>query len=142
YHFQIVSTPEAAYRAVLGADGDELCRELAGYVERFSGTPVFLGELRNLLRAHKGNLGVDEAARQLGRSRRSLQRELEAASTSFRDGQARVGRQAVAELWASSDDKLTPAAARIGLTANGLNRLIRERIGTTVDAWRRRLRGE
>jgi AraC-like DNA-binding protein len=103
--------------------------------------PPLLGELRSLLRAHDGKLTVEEAARLLGRSTRSLQRELEAVSaTSFRDEQARARMAAVAELLAASDDKIAAIAARVGLSAAGLNRLIRDRIGTTVDAWRRRLR--
>ena len=140
YRFQIVGTPREAYRSLLGDDGDALHGEIAGYVERFSGTPIIVGELRNLLRAHKGGLGVDEAARLLARARRSLQRELEAAATSFRDEQARARLEAVAELLTSSDDKIAAVAERIGLSVNGLNRLIRERIGTTLEGWRRRLR--
>ena len=140
YRFQVVPTPEEAYRVVLGDEGDALREEIAGYVDRFSGTPPLVGELRNLLRAHNRGLTVEEAARLLGRSPRTLQRELEAAKTSFRDEQAQARLVAAAELLAASDDKLSVIAARIGLSANGLNRLIRERVGTTVDAWRRRLR--
>jgi len=140
YRFQVVPTPEEAFRVVLGDEGDALREEIAAHVDRFSDTPPLVGELRNLLRAHKGDLTVEQASKLLGRSPRTLQRELETAKTSFRDEQANARLTAVAELLASSDDKLAVIAARIGLSANGLNRLIRERVGTTVDAWRRRLR--
>jgi AraC-like DNA-binding protein len=141
YPFRIVPTTEAAYRLASGAEGDALREEIAEHVNRFNRIPPLVAELRSLLRAHDGRLTVDEAARLLGRSTRSLQRELEAVSaTSFRDEQARAKLAAVAELLAASDDKIGGIAARVGLSAAGLNRLIRDRIGTTVDAWRRRLR--
>jgi AraC-like DNA-binding protein len=140
YRFQIVATPEEAYRVLLGDQGDALREEIAAHVDCFSCTPPLAGELRNLLRAHKGNLTLEQAARLLGRSPRSLQRELEAVATSFRDEQGKARLTAVAELLATQDDKLSALAAHIGLSASGLNRLIRERMGTTLEAWRRRLR--
>jgi AraC-like DNA-binding protein len=142
YPFRVVSTPEAAYRMAAGEAGQALSDELSEHVNRFNHVPPLVGELRALLRVHGGNLALEEAARQLGRSPRSLQRELEAASkSSFRDEQARARLQAVAELLATSDDKVMSIASRVGLSATALNRLIRERIGVTVDAWRARLRG-
>lgn len=141
YPFRILPTPQAAFHLACGDDGDALREEVAEHVRGFNHVPPLVGELRTLLRAHDGRLTIDEAARQLGRSARSLQRELEAAGrTSFRDEQARARLAAVAELLATSDDKIATIAARLGLSAGGLNRLIRERVGTTVDAWRRRLR--
>ncbi len=142
YRFQIVPTPEAAYRLFLGEQGDALRQEIAAHVHHVNRTPPLVIELRSLLRAHKGNLTLEESARVLGRSPRSLQRELETTSTtSCRDEQGRARTAAVAELLAASDDKVAVIAARVGLSATGLNRLNRDRIGTTVDAWRRRLRG-
>lgn len=142
YGFQIVTTPEAAFRAVLGdGDGDALREEIAAHVHGADRTPPIVVELRALLRANHGNLTLEETARQLGRSPRSLQRELEAAgASSFRDEQARARTAAAAELLAASDDKIAVIAARVGMSVTGLNRLVRERIGTTVDAWRRKLR--
>jgi AraC-like DNA-binding protein len=141
YPFRVVPTPEAAYRLVCGDEGDALRDEITEHVNRFNQVPPLLGELRSLLRAHSGKLTLEEAARLLGRSARSLQRELEAvSSTSFRDEQARARITAAAEFLAASDDKIAAIASRVGLSAAGLNRLIRDRVGTTVDAWRRRLR--
>jgi AraC-like DNA-binding protein len=141
YCFQVVSTPEAAYRAVLGDDGDALREELAAHINSADRTPPIVVELRALLRAHQGNLALEAAARQIGRSPRSLQRELETVGAlSFRDEQARARTAAAAELLAASDDKIAVIAARVGMSVTGLNRLVRERIGTTVDAWRRKLR--
>lgn len=140
YRFYIVHTPREAYRQLRGDEGEALHDEIAAHVARFCGQPPLVGELRNLLRAHKGNLTVEQAGRQLGRSPRTLQRELESARTSFREEQARARLAAVEEALAGSDDKLAAIAARIGLSAAGLNRLIRERMGTTLDGWRRKLR--
>jgi AraC-like DNA-binding protein len=140
YRSNIVSTPRQAYRFLCGDDGEALHDEVAAHVAHFSGTPPLVGELRNLLRAEKGKLSVEEAGRQLGRSPRTLQRELESARTSFREEQARARLAAVEEALAASDDKVTAIAARIGLSAAGLNRLIRERMGTTLEGWRKRLR--
>jgi AraC-like DNA-binding protein len=140
YRFQIVSTPEAAYRAVLGSDGDALRQRIAGYVDAVHRTPPVVAELRMLLRARQGSLTLDAAARELGRSPRSLQRELDAGDTSFREEQMRARTSAVAEILATSDDKIAAVAAHVGLSVTALNRLVRERIGSSVDAWRRRLR--
>jgi AraC-like DNA-binding protein len=141
YGFEIVATPKQAYRLLLGNDeGDALHDEIMAHVDRFSRTPPLVGELRNLLRAHQGNLTVEQAAGMLGRSPRSLQRELEAVATSFRREQAQVRLIAAEELLAASDDKLAVIAARLGLSVHGLNRLIRDRMGTTLEAWRRLLR--
>lgn len=140
YQFQIVHSPREAYRLLGGDEGEALHDEIAAHVARFSGTPPLVGELRNLMRAKKGKLTVEQAGRQLGRSPRTLQRELEAARTSFREEQARARLAAVEEALAGSDEKIAAVAARIGLSAAGLNRLIRERMGTTLDAWRRKLR--
>ena len=141
YPFQVVPTPEAAYRVLLGDQGDALRQEIDDHVNRLNHIAPLTAELRSLLRAHHGNITLEEAARLLGRSARSLQRELETTSaTSFRDEQARARLLAAAELLSGSDEKIVAVAARLGLSATGLNRLIRERIGLTVDAWRRRLR--
>jgi hypothetical protein len=55
---------------------------------------------------------------------------------------ARVGADVVprGEALAGSEDKIAAIAARIGLSAAGLSRLVRERMGTTLDSWRRKLR--
>jgi AraC-like DNA-binding protein len=141
YRSSIVGTPREAYRLLRGDEGEALHDEIAAHVARFSGTPPLVGELRNLLRAHRGNLTVQAAGQALGRSPRTLQRELESARTSFREEQSRARLAAVQEALASSDDKIAAIAAGIGLSAAGLNRLLRERLGTTLDGWRRRLRG-
>jgi AraC-like DNA-binding protein len=140
YRTNIVSTPRQAYRLLRGDEGEALHDEVAEHVARFSGIPPLVGELRNLLRAKKGKLTVEDAGRQLARSPRTLQRELEAARTSFREEQARARLAAVEEALSGSDDKIAAIAARIGLSAAGLNRLIRERLGTTLEGWRRQLR--
>lgn len=140
YPHRIVATPQEAYRLVLGDDGDALREEIAAEVDRVIGAPPLAGELRNLLRVHQGSLNLDEAARLLGRSARSLQRELEALGTSFRDERAQARLAAAEELLAASDDKLAVVAARLGMSAPGLSQLVRERVGTTLEEWRRRLR--
>jgi AraC-like DNA-binding protein len=140
YRYQIVATPREAYRILGGDDGEALHDEIAAHVARYSGTPPLVGELRNLLRARKGKLTVEQAGRQLGRSPRTLQRELESARTSFREEQARARLAAVEEALAGSEDKIAAIAAGIGLSAAGLTRLVRERMGTTLDTWRRKLR--
>ena len=140
YRFQVVPTPEEAFRVVLGSDGDALREEISGYVDRFAGTPPLIGELGGLLRSHKGDLTLERAAQRLRRSARSLQRDLEAAGTSFRGEQAKARLVAAAELLAANDDKLAAIAARLGISASSLNRLIRDRVGKTVEEWRRLLR--
>lgn len=139
YRFEIAHTPREAYRLLCGDEGEALHDEIATHVARFSGTPPLVGELRNLLRARRGKLTVDQAARQLGRSPRTLQRELEAARTSFSEELARARLEAVEEALAGSDRKMIAIAASVGLSVAGLNRLVRDCMGTTLDGWRRKL---
>jgi AraC-like DNA-binding protein len=140
HRWETFATPVDALRKLLGSDGDALNDELNANVERFAGTAPVIGELRALLRAHQGNLTVQGAASLLTRSVRSLQRELEAERTSFRDEQVRARLAAAEELLRSRDDKISSIAARLGVGVHGLTRLVRARRQVTPQAWRRQLR--
>jgi AraC-like DNA-binding protein len=96
--------------------------------------------LRTLLRTRGGNLPLEDAAKLLHRSPRSLQRELVAVGSSFRAEQIQARLTAAQELLSSTGDKLAVVAGQLGLSEQGLNRLFRERVGVTPEAWRRRLR--
>jgi AraC-like DNA-binding protein len=73
---------------------------------------------------------VAAAARALGRSTRSLQRELRAAGTSFRAELARARADVAAELLADSELKLETVAARAGFTSpSHFSRFFRRRTG-------------
>jgi AraC-like DNA-binding protein len=138
--YRLVATPKEAYRLLLRDRGDALREQIATQVASVSNTSAITGALRALLRASGGDLTLEKAARRLHRSTRSLQRALIATGSSFRSEQLKARLAAAEELLSSSDDKLTTIAARLGLTEQGLNRLIRDRLGLTPDAWRRQLR--
>ncbi len=140
YPQRILATPNEAYRYLLGDAGEALCDEIAAQIAAASETSVLAGALRALLRSCRGNLTLGEAARVLHISSRSLQRELVAGATSFRAEQSQARMTAAQELLLSSDEKLAVVASYLGLSEQGLNRLVRERLGITSEIWRRHLR--
>jgi len=140
YPHRIVTTPLEAFRHMLGAGGDALCDEVMGHVATASQTSALTGALRALLRTRSGNLTLEEASRLLHISSRTLQRELIAVATSFRAEQLQSRLVAAQELLYTSDEKLAVIAGRLGLSEQGLNRLVRDRMQTTPELWRRQLR--
>lgn len=90
-----------------------------------------LRALRDLLRDRKGDVSLEDAARALRASVRSLQRLLQQNGTSWRD-EAREARFLVAEeLLGASDLKVSVVAARVGLSETALAQLVKEKTGLT-----------
>jgi AraC-like DNA-binding protein len=77
------------------------------------------------------------AARALGRSPRSLQRDLAARATTFARELTRARLAAAQRLMRASDDKLAAIAAAIGCgSMSTFNQLFRRELGVTPSAWR------
>jgi AraC-like DNA-binding protein len=118
-----------AEEAFAEAGAPELGVEIAQIVAEVRGAGSHLVALRALLRERGGQLSLEAAARQLGLSTRTLQRELGAASSSFRAEVRDARFDRIARLLETTDDKIEVIAARVGMTKGALSALVRARTG-------------
>ncbi|HEY7957630.1 MAG TPA: AraC family transcriptional regulator [Polyangia bacterium] len=128
-----------AFRLVLPEGGDELCDELEALMDQVRGLSPLVSQVRDLLARRQGRLSVLEAARALGRSVRSLQRELRESGYSYRQEQQAVQFRRAEELL-EEEDKIAVVAARLGISERTLIALVRAHSGVTPAELRRRLR--
>jgi AraC-like DNA-binding protein len=113
--------------------------EIGPLVDGAVGAPPFTATVRNFLRTRSGECPLEEAARALGCSSRSLQRRLLHEGTSFRKlvEDARVS--AAVTLLVDSDEKLGAIAARLGFSSLAtFSRLVRRVTGRAPSAFRAR----
>jgi AraC-like DNA-binding protein len=113
--------------------------EIARLVDAAVGAPPTTATVRNFLRTRTGELRLEEAARALGCSPRSLQRRLDDEGTSFRKlaDDARVS--AAIPLLIDTDEKLGAIAARLGFSSLAtFSRLVRRVTGRSPSAFRAR----
>jgi AraC-like DNA-binding protein len=111
--------------------------EVERLVDDAAGAPPITATLRAFLRARAGDCRLEEAARALGCSARSLQRRLDEEGTTFRRqlDDARV--QAAIPLLLDGDDKLEAIAARLGFSSlPTFSRLFRRVTGRSPSAFR------
>jgi AraC-like DNA-binding protein len=137
---RLVIDAREGFRTLRPVEGDALCDEVEAMVRVVRATPSVVLRLRDALRAAQGGLEVAAAARQLGTSTRSLQRQLTAAGTSFREEVLEARFRAAAELLAGGA-KVAAVAAQLGITETGLSGLFRTRAGVTPGEYRRAARG-
>jgi AraC-like DNA-binding protein len=135
----IVTDAGDGFRALRPDDGDAVRVEIEAVIAEARGLSPALLSLRAALVASHGALDLAEAARRLGVSARSLQRELTDAGVTFRAEQAEARFRAAEELL-QGDEKLVAVAARLGLSEDGLTKLVRARTGHTPGELRRTLR--
>jgi AraC-like DNA-binding protein len=135
---------EPAFAWLAPAKANDALTQLRVLTERLTGAAPTLASLRDLLAtalARGRAPELDEAARLLGRSARSLQRDLRDAGTNFRAeiDQARIA--AVRSLLADTDLKLEAIARQVGCaSASQLVRLFRRCVGETPSQFRARRR--
>lgn len=107
--------------------------------EAMSASPM-LRRLRALARERCADLSLEEAARALGVSTRTLQRSLRAEDKTFQD-ELKAARLARAkELLETSDEKIASIASRVGVSEGTLTELVRAGFGVTPAELRRRAR--
>ncbi|MFO0613907.1 MAG: helix-turn-helix domain-containing protein [Polyangiaceae bacterium] len=122
----------------LAKDGGATAAALDAAVTRARGESHDLRRLRAILRREPIRGTIEDCARELAVSPRTLQRELQASGTSFRD-ELRDARLAVAlPLLIHGDAKVAAVAARVGLSERALIDLIRQEKGTTPGALRKK----
>jgi AraC-like DNA-binding protein len=121
------------------ADGHALARDLDALLGDASGTPSMLRALRERLDARPGSLSLEEAARALAVTERTLQRHLKAWRTSFRAEQNQAQVRAAKGLLTEGDLSLAEIAAQIGCSSlSHFSALFRRITGETPSDCRRR----
>lgn len=135
--FRVERDPLEPLRAVAGESGERLSAEIDALVESVSGLSPELAALRELLRERHATLTVEEAAKVLKVSTRSLQRVLQSHGTSFQDELRTARFEHASELLRSTDDKIAAIAMRVGVTEGALTQLFRDRAGCTPSEYRK-----
>jgi AraC-like DNA-binding protein len=139
HDFHVVRAPREAFRA-LSPDGDAICDEVETLVAHARETPRAVRELRDHLRSVSPGTSIENAARALHVSVRSLQRALSDSGTTFRD-EVRDARFAEAQaLLLGGDEKIATIARRVGLSENALTQLARDKTGLTPAELRKKHR--
>jgi AraC-like DNA-binding protein len=137
--YRVFREAEAGFRWL---DRVSLSREIDALVDARLGDAPAVAALRQWLHEHLVAANVGEAARALSRSSRSLQRELGAAGTSFRNEIDRARVEAARLSLADSDDKLEVIARQIGCSSlSSFSRLFRRLTGESPTDFRARSRG-
>jgi AraC-like DNA-binding protein len=136
--YRVFREAEAAFRWI---ERGPLSRSIEALVDERLGDAPAVASLREWLRDHLGTASVREAARALGRSSRSLQRELGVAGTTFRNEIDRARVAAARLRLADSDDKLEVIARSIGCSSlSSFSRLFRRLTGESPTEFRARVR--
>src|SRR5581483_10149852 len=91
--------------------------EVRELVARIVGSSPALDALRAYLRGCRGAATLQQAARALGRSERSLQRDLGESGSSFRAEQGHARLEAARTLLIESDRKLEAIASDVGCSS-------------------------
>ncbi|HEY2749202.1 MAG TPA: hypothetical protein VGL86_31510, partial [Polyangia bacterium] len=84
YQWRIFPEPRAGFEWLDRPDGGRTCDEVTSLAERITGVSPWRRILGDLLRDTPDDVTLAAAARRLGRSERSLQRDLQQSGTTFR----------------------------------------------------------
>lgn len=137
----VLTDAREAFQHVLGP---VLGRETEQGVERAAaearGVPRELQVVRALL-AQRVDTRIDEAARAVGLSARSLQRALSEHGTSFHEEVIAARFAAACSLLLTTDWKLAAIASRLGISERAVTMLFRAKTGLSPAAWRTAQRG-
>lgn len=134
----------AAALGWLDRGGDGLAARIEALAVEASSGSIVVEQLRGWLGA-RGNrrIAIDEAARDLGMSMRSLQRELHRSATSFRVEVERARLATAQHLLQHTELKIAAIATHIGMSNEGnFSTFFRRVMGTSPAEWRRSLKAE
>ncbi|HEX7665519.1 MAG TPA: AraC family transcriptional regulator [Polyangiaceae bacterium] len=134
---RVYTDPDEAFREVAGDFGVEVCAEIDRIVEATRDLPHELQIVRKLL-AEDLAVTIEEAARQLGTSPRSLQRILKHAKTSFSDEVTNARFAEARRRLADPNAKVLAVAAALGWSERTLTIVFRQKLGLTPTEWRKR----
>lgn len=117
--------------------------ELAPIVDEARGVPAVVRALRDHLERHLEGATIGAAARAVGQSPRTLQRELKRHGTSFTAEIARTRLRQASALLEHSDEKVEVIARRVGCASSSqLSGLFRQQLGETPAQYRARRRAK
>jgi len=133
--FHVTTSAATAFRAVRGDEGAALSAEVESIAGGVRGMPRELQVIRALL-ARRVDAKIEEAAKELGVSTRSLQRWLSTHGTSFHDEAVAARFAEACELLMTTDLKIAAIGARLGISERAVTMLFRARTGLTPMAWR------
>jgi AraC-like DNA-binding protein len=119
----------------------EIAPALDSLCESAESTPPVVGALAIWLDAHLSGMSLDDAARALGMSDRTLQRRLGEASTTFQDQVADARIRAAQRLLRDGDAPITSIALEVGCSSSQhLGALFRKHAGMSPSEWRKQHR--
>jgi AraC-like DNA-binding protein len=137
FEVRFFADPIAALDYLGQPDPQAFLAEIDRLQEKASGTPPLLFRLRALLDRDPAGTTVQDAARLLSVSTRSLQRRLVESRTSFRSELLAARLRKAQRLLVDSDDKITAIALEVGCgSSQHLSALFRKMTGETPTQWR------
>ena len=135
FAFRVTTDAAVAFRAVAGEGGDALAVDVDAIAADARGLPRELHGVRALL-ARRLDATIEDAAKELGLSTRSLQRSLGNQGTSFHQELVAIRFATACELLLTTDLKIAAIGARIGISERAVALLFRAKTGLAPLAWR------
>ena len=135
FPFRVTTDAPAAFRAVAGEAGEALSLDVDAIAASARGLPREIHRIRALL-ARRLDATIDDAAKELGLSTRSLQRSLGNQGTSFHQELVAIRFATACELLLTTDLKIAAIGARICISERAVALLFRAKAGLSPLAWR------
>jgi AraC-like DNA-binding protein len=141
YQWRIFAEPRPGFRWLERPDSDDACDEVSAIAREVTGVSPWRRVLGDALRDEPDGVTLATVARRIGRSERSLQRDLQQAGTTFR-AELEAARVALARaLLVDTDLKIDAVARRVGCaSAAHFATLFRRVAGEPPSAYRERHR--
>jgi len=141
YQWRIFAEAGDGFRWLSRADGDAVGARVATLATELSGRSLWRRVIGELLRETPDDVTLLRVGKKLGRSERSLQRDLHQAGTSFRAELEAARVEAARALLVDTDLKIDSVARRVGCaSAAHFATLFRRGTGETPSAYRERHR--
>ena len=135
FAFRVTTDAPAAFHAVAGEMGAVLSLDVDAIVANACGLHRETHRVRAIL-ANRLDATIEDAAKELGLSTRSLQRTLGNQGTSFHQELVDIRFATACELLLSTDLKIAAIGARIGISERAVALLFRAKTGLAPLAWR------
>jgi AraC-like DNA-binding protein len=138
--FRVTTDAPAVFRTVRDDDGAALSLEIDAIAGMARGLPRETHRVRALL-ARRPDATIDDAAKELGLSTRSLQRSLSNQRTSFQKELVAMRFATACELLLTTDLKIAAIGTRICISERAVALLFRAKTGLSPLAWRAKQSG-
>jgi AraC-like DNA-binding protein len=141
FQWRIFAEPGEGFRWLERKDAEATCARVTALAAHLSGVTPWRRVIGELLRETPDDVTLAHAAKKLGRSERSLQRDLQHAGTSFRAELEAARVELARALLVDTDLKIDAVARRVGCaSAAHFATLFRRGAGETPSAYRERHR--